>query len=63
MTTINILRKAIDSKELTIDEREVSWLDTMEDQLLMVTDDEEKFTKEMIESCKSEKFDPAKYDL
>jgi methanol--5-hydroxybenzimidazolylcobamide Co-methyltransferase len=63
LTTIDILRKAIDSKELTIDEREVSWLDTMEDQLLMVTDDEEKFTKEMIESCKSEKFDPAKYDL
>ena len=60
---IGILRRAVDSKQVFIDEREASWLDIMEGQLENVPDDEEAFIKERVEGNESEKFDPKKYDL
>jgi len=60
---IDILRRAVDSKQVFIDERETSWLDIMEGQLENVPDDEEAFIKERVEGNESEKFDQKKYDL
>lgn len=61
--TIKRLRDAIHNKELIVDKREQSWLDTMEDQLEEISDDHESFIADMIEANANEKFVPAKYDL
>jgi methanol--5-hydroxybenzimidazolylcobamide Co-methyltransferase len=63
LLTIDRLRKAIQNKELTIPEREDSWLDNMEAQLDAVPDSEQQFIDEMLAGNTSEKFIPAKYDL
>jgi len=60
---INTLRRAVETKSVFIDEREISWLDTMESQLENVPEDEEAFIAEMLERDSSGKLDPAKYDL
>lgn len=57
------LRQAVADRRLVMDEKEVKWLDKMQTQLEKTTDDEEAFTGAMIQSCKSAKFDPAKYDM
>lgn len=61
-TAIDEIRRAADEEKVLIEEKDLNWLDIMEAQLETVDSDEEKFTAEMIEECKSDKFDPAKYD-
>lgn len=63
LATIDALRKAIAEDRVLVEERELMWLDTMESQLEDVPEDEEEFTKQMVEETRNEKFDPAKYDL
>jgi methanol--5-hydroxybenzimidazolylcobamide Co-methyltransferase len=48
---------------VTVDKREMPWLDTMEVQIDSIPDDEEEFISKMISSNTSDKFSPAKYDL
>lgn len=60
---INTLRKAVDEKKILIDDRETIWLDTMENQLETIPDDEEAFIAEMLEKDYSGKLNPKKYDL
>ena len=63
LVAIQTLRNAISSKNLIVDEKEISWLDMMEMQLENVPDDEEAFIFEMLEKDTSGKIDPKKYDL
>lgn len=57
------LKKAAAAKQVLIDDKEMKWLDKIESQLLKTPDDEEAFTRQMTAACKSEKFNPAKYDM
>ena len=63
LLSVDRLRKAIADKEVTIHDREESWLDNIEAQLETVPDSEDQFIAEMLEQNTSEKFIPAKYDL
>jgi methanol--5-hydroxybenzimidazolylcobamide Co-methyltransferase len=60
---IQVLRKAIKEGKTKIDDKEVVWLDTMDQQIDNIPDDEQEFISSMIENNESEKFVPAKYDL
>jgi methanol--5-hydroxybenzimidazolylcobamide Co-methyltransferase len=60
---VSRLRGAIAGNLLTVDKRELSWLDTMEAQILSIPDDEEEFIADMVKANISEKFNPKKYDL
>ncbi|WP_066638712.1 methyltransferase MtaB domain-containing protein [Desulfolucanica intricata] len=61
--TIEELRNASKSEELVLADREVRYLDILEQQLSSVPDDEAKFTEMMIKNNTTDKFDPAKYDM
>ncbi|MDK2800411.1 MAG: methanol---5-hydroxybenzimidazolylcobamide Co-methyltransferase [Clostridiales bacterium] len=60
---IDELRKAVDDKKLLIEEKDSLWLDTIESQLELVSDDEEAFTKQMLEEIQLDTFDSKKYDM
>jgi len=61
--TIEALKEAAKSGKLLLKDREIRYLEIMEQQLSTVPDDEAKFTELMIKDNTTEKFDPAKYDL
>lgn len=61
--TIAELRSAYKEGNLLLAEREVRYLDILEQQLSSVPDDEAEFTATMIKNNTTEKFDPAKYDM
>lgn len=63
LTTIDVLRKAIDNDKVLVQEREIMWLDTMQDQIEALPENEDQFVSQMLEEIDSEKFVPAKYDL
>lgn len=63
LKAVEVLKKAIGDKKIIVDEREHSYLDTMETQLENVGDNEEEFVAEMLDRNDSTKFDPKKYDL
>ncbi|MFW6269654.1 MAG: methyltransferase MtaB domain-containing protein [Bacillota bacterium] len=60
---IEEIRKGIKTDKLKIDEKEIQWLDMMEQQLASIPDNETKFTEQMLNSHESDKFAPEKYDL
>lgn len=60
---LETLREAIARDELHVDEREVAYLDIMEEQLDSIPDSEDTFISGMVDACRSEKFVPGKYDL
>lgn len=61
--TIEVLKKAYANKELMLTPRDAAYLDIMDQQLSEVTDDEEKFTAEMIKSNTTAAFVPEQYDM
>ncbi len=63
LATIDELKKAVADKRVFIEERELSWLDTMESQIEAIPQDEQEFILQMVEENASEKFVPEKYDL
>lgn len=63
LVAIDELKKAVSSKKVIIEDRELSWLDTMESQIEAVPKDEQEFISQMVEENASEKFVPGKYDL
>ncbi|MFZ5967535.1 MAG: methyltransferase MtaB domain-containing protein [Bacillota bacterium] len=64
LATISELKEALAAGKVIIEEREIPWLDMLEQQLQTVGDDEDAFIKEMVEECSFiAKFDPRKYDL
>jgi methanol--5-hydroxybenzimidazolylcobamide Co-methyltransferase len=63
LATIEELRKAAAQNKVMIHEREMVWLDTMENQLESAPDDEEQFINQMLEEVELEKFNAKRYDM
>jgi len=63
LAAINELKQAAAEKRVLIEEREMSWLDTMESQIEAIPQDEQEFIAQMVEENASDKFMPEKYDL
>ncbi|MFW6278564.1 MAG: methyltransferase MtaB domain-containing protein [Bacillota bacterium] len=63
LETVKELRRAIENDLLMVDEKEIQWLDIMEDKLGEIPLDESKFIAQMVENYESEKFKPEKYNL
>lgn len=60
---LNEIQVAFDNNKLILDEKELIWLDKFRSEINSITDDEETFVNEMVSYCKSDKFDPAMYDM
>lgn len=61
--TIQELREAHKTGALNLREREVRYLDILENQLSTIPDDKEEYTQMIIKQTTVDKFDPVKYDL
>ncbi|MDA8226508.1 MAG: methanol--corrinoid methyltransferase [Desulfitobacterium hafniense] len=61
--TIQELRDAHKNGAVLLEDREVRYLDIIEEQLNSVPNDKEEFLQAMIKTTTPDKFDPAKYDL
>jgi methanol--5-hydroxybenzimidazolylcobamide Co-methyltransferase len=61
--TIDLLRNAHAAGEVRIEEREYSWLNTMENNLSNLPEDEEEFIAVMMDQVDVEKFDANSYGL
>lgn len=61
--TIEVLKKAYANKEVYLTSRDAAYLDVMDQQLSEVTDDEEKFTAEMIKNNTTAAFVPEQCDM
>ena len=61
--TLAILRKAVDNKELYLDEREAKWIDILDGQIEDIPEDEEAFIAEMKEEADETKYSPAEYGI
>lgn len=62
-SAIKEIREAYQSGELILADREVRYLDIMEQQLNTIPDDEQQFTENMLKMISKDKFDPDKYDF
>lgn len=60
---IHILRETSQDGSLKLSEREVGWLDRMEDMIDDIPEDEDAFIEEMMEEVDLAKFTPADYEL
>lgn len=61
--TLAILRRAVDNKELYLDEREAKWIDILDSQIEDIPEDEEAFIAEMKEEADETKYSPAEYGI
>ncbi|TWH44984.1 methyltransferase MtaB domain-containing protein [Sporomusa sp. KB1] len=60
---IDAIRKAVDTNEVVIAEREKNWLDIMDSQVESIPDDEEKFWQEIKGELDLSTFIPSEYGL
>jgi len=63
LAAVEELKKAAAARQVMIDDKELKWLDKIESHLIKASDNEEQFVKQMTDACKSEKFNPSKYDM
>lgn len=63
LAAIEQLRKAVKQGKVLVEQRELTWLDTMESQIENIPQDEDEFIRQMIAENGSDKFVPEKYDL
>lgn len=61
--TLAILRRAVDNRELYLDEREARWIDILDSQIEDIPEDEEAFIAEMKEEADETKYSPAEYGI
>ena len=61
--TLAILRRAVNNKELYLDEREAKWIDILDGQIEDIPEDEEAFIAEMKEEVDESKYNPAEYGI
>ena len=61
--TLEIIRRGLDKKELTIDERDLRWLDILESQVEEIPEDEEEFIEEMKDEVDETKYRPEEYGI
>ncbi|CAB1252080.1 hypothetical protein LN736_00385 [Clostridium sp. WLY-B-L2] len=57
------IRKAIDNKEVCIEDREYKWLDIMSDQLENIPENEQEFWYKIKQELNLNNFIPSEYDL
>jgi len=63
LSTVKELRKAIDNNQLKVDNKEIKWLDVIENKLNSLPDNKQKFVESMLKNYESNKFVPEKYNL
>ena len=61
--SLDILQRAVDNKELQLDDREESWLDMLRDQVDEIPEDEEEFIAEMKDEVDDTKYRPEEYGI
>lgn len=60
---LEILDRAVENKELTIDEREENWLEMLKDQIEDIPEDEEEFISEMKDELSGKRYLPEEYGI
>lgn len=60
---LDILDRAVENKELVIDEREENWLDMLREQVEEIPEDEEEFIAEMKEELSGKRYLPEEYGI
>jgi methanol--5-hydroxybenzimidazolylcobamide Co-methyltransferase len=61
--TLDILQKAVNKKELQLEERELHWLDVLRDQLDEIPEEEAQFIAEMKPELDGTKYKPEEYGI
>ena len=61
--TLAILRRAVENRELVLDEREVKWIGILEGQIEDIPEDEEAFIAEIKEELDETKYNPSEYGI
>ena len=61
--SLDILQRAVDNKELQLDDREEGWLDMLRDQVDEIPEDEEEFIAEMKDEVDDTKYRPEEYGI
>ncbi len=61
--SLDILQRAVDNKELALDEREENWLDMLRDQVDEIPENEEEFIAEMKDEVDDSKYRPEEYGI
>jgi len=61
--TLDILRKAVDNKELVLEEREVNWIDILQSQIDDIPEEEAAFIAEMKAEVPETKYRPEEYGI
>jgi methanol--5-hydroxybenzimidazolylcobamide Co-methyltransferase len=61
--TLDILQRAIDKKELLLEERELTWIDMLRGQLDEIPQDEEEFIAGMKPELDKTKYIPQEYGI
>lgn len=61
--SLDILQRAVTKKELALDERELSWIDRLRDQVDEIPEDEEAFISEMKEELADAEYSLSEYGL
>ncbi|MDR1974458.1 MAG: hypothetical protein LBQ31_07265 [Bacteroidales bacterium] len=62
-TTLDILQRAVNKNELSLPERELSWIGNLQEQLEEIPEDEEQFISEMKEEVDTSKYKPEEYGI
>lgn len=62
-TALDIIQQGLDNGELSMEEREIDWLDRFHDQLDEIPEDEEAFIEEMKDELDDTKYNIHEYGL
>ncbi|MFV0467207.1 MAG: methyltransferase MtaB domain-containing protein [Lachnospiraceae bacterium] len=61
--TLEILKEAVEKKDLILEDREISWLDILESQVEEIPEDEEAFIAEMKSEVDATKYNASEYGI
>lgn len=61
--SLDILQRAVDHRELKLENREVNWIDLLRSQIDEIPEDEEAFIAEMKAEVDNTKYNPAEYGI
>lgn len=62
-TTLDILQRGIDNKEIKLDDREINWMDILRSQIEDIPEDEEEFIAEMKDEADDTKYRAEEYGI
>ena len=61
--SLDILQRAVDNKELQLDEREENWIGMLQEQVDDIPENEEEFIAEMKKELDDTKYRPSEYGI